>query len=449
MSISDIRLAFVPIARTTFDIPFAEEKAALARAQLHQAGFHFAGPQALVITLESAEEAAAALSHEPVDLIVLFQATFADTTMAMKLAEASSAPVLLWAVPEPHTGGRLRLNSLCGINLAAHAFTRAGVAYQTVFAPPDAAEAVDKIAAYARACQVKRKLAQSRLGRVGEHPAGFETCEPDANALKRVFGLDLIQLDLQQDVFAPVRQLPPAVTEAQMQALTQHLTNLRELDPEATRCTLATYQILETLARQQNLDAFAIRCWPEFFTELGCAACGAMSLLNDALIPASCEADVNGALTELILQEIAQAPAFGADMVSLDAERDAVVLWHCGKAPLSMADPDMPIGATIHSNRKLPLLMEFTLKPGRVTVARLSHATGDYRLVVGRGEMVRGPQAFSGTSGYLRFDRPAAKVLDTILTEGLEHHIALTYGDHMPALRSLAEMLALPILELT
>jgi L-fucose isomerase-like protein len=56
--------------------------------------------------------------------------------------------------------------------------------------------------------------------------------------------------------------------------------------------------------------------------------------------------------------------------------------------------------------------------------------------------------SFTGTSGTLRFDRPAAKVLDTLLSEGLEHHVSLTYGDYVPALLALAKMLDLPVLRL-
>jgi hypothetical protein len=54
----------------------------------------------------------------------------------------------------------------------------------------------------------------------------------------------------------------------------------------------------------------------------------------------------------------------------------------------------------------------------------------------------------SGTSGVLRFDRPAGEVLDTILGEGLEHHLSITYGDCVPALLALAKMLELPVLRL-
>jgi L-fucose isomerase-like protein len=179
---------------------------------------------------------------------------------------------------------------------------------------------------------------------------------------------------------------------------------------------------------------------------MGCAACGAMSMVSDEQTPCSCEADANGTVTQLILQWLSGEPAFGTDMVSLDFENDSVVIWHCGLAPLSMADPAYQPQGTIHSNRKKPLLMEFPLKPGIVTIARLGQTADGPRLVVGRGEMLSAPPSFSGTSGVLRFERPAQAVFETIMSQGLEHHISLTYGDYVPALVALADLLDLPVL---
>jgi len=56
--------------------------------------------------------------------------------------------------------------------------------------------------------------------------------------------------------------------------------------------------------------------------------------------------------------------------------------------------------------------------------------------------------AFTGCSGTVRFDRPAAEVGRTIMEEGLEHHFALAYGDHKPSLRAIAARWNLPVLEL-
>ena len=146
-------------------------------------------------------------------------------------------------------------------------------------------------------------------------------------------------------------------------------------------------------------------------------------------------------------------PVFITDLVSIEAASDSAVLWHCGLAPVSMADPQREILGTVHSNRKLPLLFEFPLKPGRVTLARLhrtalDNGTAGYQLVIGGGEMMRAPKSFTGTSGVLRFDRPATEVLDTILRMGLEHHVSIVYGDYRAELRSFARLVGLEVVEL-
>jgi L-fucose isomerase-like protein len=445
--LSNLTLAIVPIARPTFDVALAQQVTDRIRAQLEQAGFKLVGPEKLVTSLAEARAAAQVLATEMPDLLLALQATFADSTMMMELAQTIDAPLLMWAIPEDRTGGRLRLNSLCGINLAGHSLTRAGHRYDYIYAPPDDPAALAQIQTTALAGHVRRRLHGARLGRIGEHPDGFDTCRFDPDGLKKQLGLEVVQVELGQ-FFKQTRAVAPQEVDAVVRNLSQTLGNLAELDQAATRGTLASYIALCHLAEQEKLDGLAIRCWPEFFTELGCAACGAMSMLSNEYTPCSCEVDVNGTITQLMLQWLSGEPAFGSDLVSVDKDKDVFVLWHCGLAPLAMADPAVAPKGTIHSNRKLPLLMEFPLKPGRVTVARLSEATGSFRLVVGAGEMLQAPPSFSGTSGVLRFDRPASDVLDIILSEGLEHHMSLTYGDHTPALLALAKMLKIPVLRL-
>lgn len=441
------KIAFIPLARTTFDIPFAREMFEKAKDTLLSEGISLIGPADLITDSPGVEKALQGLKGDEIDLVVIFQATFADSSMATKLADELNAPLFLWAVPEPSTGGRLRLNSFCGINLAGHALTRAGRFFGHVYSAPDDKSAVEKITIYARAGQALRVLRTAQLGRVGQNPDGFETCLYDPDEIKKRFGLEVLQLDLKDDLFSKVRQVDSKTLQPIKEELDRKVENLEEMDPDAVQGSLGTYQVLKEISRENDIHAYAIRCWPEFFTELGCAACGAMSMLSDELIPCSCEADVNGTITQLILQSISGSQSFGTDMVSVDEERDALVLWHCGLAPLSMADPQFERRVTIHSNRKLPLLMDFPLKPGPITFARLSEAQGDYALVVGEGEILRAPQSFSGTSGLLKFDQPARQVLDSIVENGLEHHISITYGSFKKELLILAAMLELPVFD--
>ncbi len=446
---SSLNIGLVPLARPTFDVALAREKTNEMRAVLGEApGVTLHGPDELVMDLAAAQTAAEALSSQPLDLLVLFQASFADSTMAMTLAAAASAPLLLWALPEAATGGRLRLNSFCGINLAGHSLRRAGFRFDYVYAAPGDPAALRKALTLARAGRVVRLLKRARVGRFGRNPDGFEPCTYNGSALTSTLGVQVEQREL-AEVFSGAQAVAGADVEPVLGDLSAKVAGLDALDQPALRKTLASYLTLRRLAGENGYAGLAVRCWPEFFTELGCAACGAMSLLSDEGTPCSCEADVNGTVTQLILQWLSGGPAFGTDVVGFDVAADQAVLWHCGLAPLAMADPEFRPRGTIHSNRKLPLLMEFPLKPGRVTLARLTQAgTGAYRLVVGGGEMLRAPLSFSGTSGVLRFDRPAAEVLDTIMAEGLDHHISLTYGDFVPELLALAELLDVPVLRL-
>jgi len=454
------RIAFIPLARTTFDIPLAEEVTRAARSRLEAAGFSLTGPDHLVTDLEAAQAAAKDFSSQPVDLLLIFQASFADSTMVTALAEAfgqreTGVPLFLWAIPEPFSGGRLRLNSLCGINLAGHALTlRKRRYYYAYIAPEDPAldQTIQTIRSLAAAGSIGRRLRSARLGVVGEHPAGMDSCHLDQALLGEKLGLQVRKIEL-EEVFDRARKTPAASLAAVRAGLDTRLDNLAELEQTPLMGTLSVYSALKEIVEEEKLDGLAVRCWPEFFTQMGCAACGAMSMLSDGFnqqtpIPCSCEADINGTVTQLILQWLANAPAFGTDIVAMDFEKDQIALWHCGLAPLSMADPNVQPHGGIHSNRRVPLVMDFPMKPGHVTIARLSQATGDLRLVLGQGEMLSAPAPFSGTSGVLRLEKPARQFFDALLQQGLEHHISLTYGDHLASLATFAELVDLPVYRL-
>ncbi|MCY4063495.1 MAG: L-fucose/L-arabinose isomerase family protein [Chloroflexi bacterium] len=446
MNTSDIRIGFAPIARPTFDLELAQELTAQVYDGISPR-FNVIGSPELIMDGAAIDACITELSAADIDMILMLQSTFADSTMILQLARAIDVPLLMWALPEERVGGRLRINSFCGINLAAHGLRRAGLRYDYIYAAADEEAAFKKLHSFAVAARVKKRLAGTRIGRLGEHPDGFDTCRVNHQALKAQLGVEVAQIEL-EGFFARAREAKPETVDSIAADLNERLDGFAEMEPEATNGTLSAYVALDELVKEEKLTGMAVRCWPEFFTDLGCSACGAMSLLSDALTPSSCEADVNGTITQLILQWVSGEPAFGSDLVSFDVDGDEAVLWHCGLAPLSMADADVQPAATIHSNRQKPLLMQFPLKPGRVTIARLSEATGEFRLVIGGGEMLKAPPAFMGTSGTIRFDSGAAAVMDALLREGLEHHISLVYGDHQDALESLARILDLSVLRL-
>jgi L-fucose isomerase-like protein len=299
----------------------------------------------------------------------------------------------------------------------------------------------------AAADRVIESLRGSKITVVGKHPDGFDTCEYDEGLLSNLAGMRVETVQLGK-LFDKARAMDAGRVGAARAGAAAELEGLDDVDQEQLDRSFRVFCALEDVQQESHAKGLAVRCWPEMFTEYGCAACGPMAMMNQKQVPSACEADVHGSLSQLMLQELAGEPAWMADLVDITPADDTAVLWHCGLAPISMRDPQAHAEATIHTNRKMPLLHQFPIKPGRVTLARLSRARNETKLMIAGAEVIRAPMAFTGCSGTVRFDRSAAEVGRTIMEEGLEHHFALAYGDHKAALKAIAARWNLPVLEL-
>ncbi|MCA1951593.1 MAG: hypothetical protein LDL25_00770 [Hyphomicrobiales bacterium] len=459
------------LARATFDVPFAEDLAQRAFAAADRTGLPTIGPRELLFDADSARAAIAGIDPASVSGVLLIQATFTDATMTVEIARAfAGTPIAIWAFPEPRLGGRLRLNAFCGLNLAAHALQRAGIAHGWLYALPEASHIVEFLRDLAVPNQARRsrqrlarplddtvkaaaeridaRLGGRRIGLIGEHPVGFDTCRYEPEALVALAGIAVAPIPL-DETFARARAVPDTAIAARRLKAARDYEGLDSVDPAQLGRSLALHAALEDIARERGLDALAMRCWPETFTEFGCAVCGPLGMLTEAGTPCACEADVYGALTALLMQEAAGSPAWLVDIVDMDTASDTAVLWHCGSAPLSMRDPEAAARAQIHSNRRMPLLAEFPLKPGRITLARVSQARNRPLLVLGSGEVLRAPKSFTGTSAVVSLKGGIAPALATLVDEGIEHHLAITYGDQRDLLEAWAGHRGLPVLDLT
>ena len=448
-----MKIGLLPLGRPTFDVAYAEEKLAgmladidaLASAEGHEV----IGSRALL--MEASPEALQAVAMA--DLILVLQVTFTDASFVVE-ASKLGVPLAIWAVPEPRLGGRLRLNAFCGLNLASHALGRNGVGFGWLYGDPGEADLAGLLTgqyqvaridgAPAGVAAIENPMPALKIARIGAHPDGFDTCAYDKGDLAALTGAKVDELELGQ-MFDAARGMQDAAVAPFREKVGQ-VPNLKDMDAGELDRSLRLAAALEMLRSENSYDAFAIRCWPETFTEYGGAVCGPVSMMGEARVPCACEADVYGAVTQAILQKTANAPVFLADLVDMDVADDTGVVWHCGQAPVSMTE-DEPM-ATVHTNRKQALLYEFTLKPGRVTFFRLSQAFGEPKVIIAGGEMLRSEMAFTGTSGVVRFDNAAQQTLRDVMDSGLEHHMAIAYGDHRDALRGIAAGMGLNVIEL-
>ncbi len=120
------RIGVLALARPTFDVPFAEEVAAKAFAALDAAGVKTVGPRALHVRRGGGKGGTRRVEDAGRRSPVAAAGDLHRCDHDGRTRQTAKAPLAIWAFPEPRAGGRLRLNSFCGLNLALHALGRAG-----------------------------------------------------------------------------------------------------------------------------------------------------------------------------------------------------------------------------------------------------------------------------------------------------------------------------------
>ena len=127
----------------------------------------------------------------------------------------------------------------------------------------------------------------------------------------------------------------------------------------------------------------------------------------------------------------------------LDEKDNTTVFWHCGLAPISMAEKNTP-SATVHSNRRKPLLHNFAFKSGDITIFRVSKSENKLKFIVMNGKVLKRKNSFSGTSGVISLGKNTHNKIKNLFLSGLEHHVGFTYGDVLEDIKSLGKQLKIP-----
>lgn len=465
------RVSLVATARPTFAVDVARERAEQARELLAALGADVVGPVGLVMTAEDVDAAREQVDLDA-DLVVNLSASFSDAGPALALYGDLDRPVLLWSVREPGpVGDRLWLNSMCGVNLFGHALALAGTEVRTLHGDPDEPAVRDALARalagdlpdvpslptdqrprgdVARAESALASLRGRRIGVVGDAPTGFTPSEYDPDVLRSTFGVEVERLEV-EEAFVAARAEPEQTVAAELADAHAQRPSLAALDPEKVALSAAVTSALRGWSAGALLSAVAVRCWPEFPGELGVCPCTALSRLADEGTPTTCERDVYGALTMLLLEALGSGTTYLVDTVDLDATAGLVRLWHCGSAATSLAAGG-PETATqdVHCNRKIGVTGNFALRTGPVVMARLTEdpsGRSPLRLMIAAGESVAEPNRFMGNTAAVRLDSDAETFVRSLATGGFPHHTVLAWTDVRPELRAAADLLTIPVTE--
>jgi hypothetical protein len=464
-----MRVALVALARPTFDLAYAERNFQGARQLLQELGSEVVGPAKLIMTPEDVAEVKLPAS----DLYILLNASFSDASPAVELLSKVPGPILGWSMREPgENGERLKLNSMCGVNLAAHALLSSGQTIRHLhgnFDEPEVKIALaaalngklpsastpplksGELASKDAVAAALAKMQGKKIGAIGEAPNGFTPCIYDANQLKSIFGIDVVKIPV-SSAFDRINSVSEEAKELAYASAVKAQPSLANVNKEEAKKVSGAEVAFDSWRAEENLDAIAVRCWPEFPTDLGACVCSSLGRISDRGTITTCERDVLGAVTMLVCEMLGSDQNYLVDIVDLDAANNLIRLWHCGSAATKLAADPKNATQSIHCNRKLGVAGDFPLKTGEVTLFRIdrdvdpNNKTG-LRMVVSRGESIPAPNRFQGNTATVVTEPNAALLVNGIVTGGYPYHLVVSWVDVRPQIRRMAEMLGIPLTE--
>ena len=432
------KVGFIPVKNTFFGFQLAEEVREQAINALKRLNLELViASEEAVNRVDEAIKASRRCFEADVDIALIFFSSWANEEVPNAIAsELADYPILLWSVPKPES-----LISPCGLISASSNLTRLGKRFGYIFGSIDDPETLKRIESYARVCAAAKRLRRSRIGVVGYNCPGMIDVTFSEIEVKRL-GPQLVHLSL-TDLLDRYESVDRDRAMKDVKELERRVGGV-EVSKENLINAVRMYYALRELSEEHKLDAITVRCWPELREQRGLIPCYGLSKLSDEGVIGTCECDVFGVATQLIGYWLTGIPPFNGDFGAIYPEENAIQLWHCGAASTRLSEDFSEIHVRSHAQVGVGVTLEFPLKPGRVTITRVTRPmNGRFGILIAGGEVLRLSPEERGNPAKIRLDDPLERFLDALVKGGVEHHLIMVYGDIRRELFMLSEILDL------
>lgn len=439
------QVVYVPIGVPTFDLESAQKQFDQSIDLLSHITKDLIYPEKMLLTID---DLSSFLKTVEPNLIILQNVTFANAAYTSEILHHFSCPILLWTLREPVIdGGKLRLNSLTGAYSAGNTLKAFGSCkFDYIFGSPEEKDVQNQICAIIRAANVQYSLQSLKIAAIGHTPQGFGFGRALDSEMLHTFGVTLESIET-RELMEKAKNYTDEECTSYLQEAENKMIGLSNIPQKNVLAFGKLCKAYLDFVAENKIGAISSRCWPDYFTEYGTPVCSVLAMLNENLIPASCESDVFGALSMYIGTQLTGKPTYFGDPVSLNEQENSITYWHCGTGACSLAREDTGATVGVHPNRKIGPVMDFGCKKcGKVTVFRVGRLpNGSFRFFVMSGEALDKPKQFCGTSVVVKTENCAKDIVYNTVKDGWEPHFIVIYGDVTAELKALGNMLNIPV----
>lgn len=447
------KVAFMPVGHKTFLSEYSKQLADKAYQSLQQCKFQLVRTDYVLDEEQARRVAKKLVCEDDVDMIIYYTACWMEAPVVVRAIDESGVPAVVWGIPEAVS------LSFIAAHEVAESLQEMGIEFGFVFGQLNDKKWLRRIEVRARAAAVLKELKRARIGLFGGSPTmGMYSATYDHIAVRQIIGPEVVQIDA-WDLIDETNRISDQEAEHAMKKLVDSAKKIhvkKEVMLKSFKLQLA----LAKLIKKYNITIASVKCHPELSQFYGSSACVANSYAIDMGIPTSCEGDVNNAISMFILQRLTGNPAFFHEYTTFDEKQNTALVNHCGagatKLATSLTDISLttfPGGVAIEEGGGVSgTLLDFWVKPGKATIARIAGRNGTYRMHIAPCEvLVPSPKQQKDVLplGYEGLARAIIKVsnIEKLIEDSLAHHCALAHGDVQDELVELGKMLGIPIIK--
>ena len=437
---ANIKIGYAPTRRSIFSAPDAVKYRGLTADKLRELGIEFVdiddiNEEGLLYSEEDRVKILEKFKREGVDGLFLPHCNFGTEFVCARLARDLGKPVLLWGPlderPEPN-GVRLR-DTQCGLFATGKALRR----FQVPFTYMTNCRLNDPVFErglrdFLAVCNVVKTCSNVKILQIGPRPYEFLSTMCNEGELLEKYNIELQPIPMPELTKEMKQAIADKTDVEETMAYCRENMEINVNDEQLTNVA-ALAVAMERLIKKYNCQAGCIQCWNALQDEIGIMPCAANALLNEKGIPMTCETDVHGAFTALMVEAAANngQRSFFADWTIRHPDiENGELLQHCGPWPISVAGCKPCITYPLAFD--YPGAITAEAKHGDLTIARFDGDNGEYSLLLGNAKGVDGPK---GMGTYLWIEVDNIKRLEAKVVEGpYIHHCVGIHKDVVPVL---------------
>ena len=365
-----------------------------------------------------------------------------------------SSKIGVWAVPDIEKEGGVKLHSLVStshyLGIIKKTLSERKIKTKWFYNYADTDEFKNKFLITVKSLIAQKKLKQSRIGLIGGISPGFDNMIVDNDKIKQNIGTIIDEATI-LELVDKAKNFKQSIIDEEIKKIKNAATDITVSDDDSFNKVTRVYFALKKMREENNWDSLAVQCWSQFQELYGIAPCMAYGWMgSEDGIAVSCEGDVQGAISMLLLNYISNTEKSSTllDLATFDREADAVLMWHCGVSPRHFANED-GIKWVDHSTLGRKTEKKYGIAGDQVFKAQSSTTTylgnNAERLLVLNSEIFNHTnKGYDGTRGWFketklnRLNISAENLINTLNMIGHEHHYAVGQGNHSKELLEFA-----------